>query len=72
VFQVSNNQLTSLPPELGLLVNLKRLNVRLSRQMDRDLTAVSRFQVDDNQLTLLPPEIGRLTQLEWLSVRNSN
>jgi hypothetical protein len=38
LFQVSGNQLTSLPPELGLLTNLKRLYVRHSRQMDLDLT----------------------------------
>jgi Leucine-rich repeat (LRR) protein len=35
LFQVNRNQLTSLPPELGLLVNLKQLSVRHSRQMDR-------------------------------------
>jgi hypothetical protein len=28
-FQVDVNQVTSLPPELGLLTNLKELNVRL-------------------------------------------
>ncbi len=38
LFQVSGNQLTSLPPELGLLTNLKRLYVRYSRQADLDLT----------------------------------
>jgi hypothetical protein len=37
VFQVWNNQLSSLPPELGLLTNLKSLIVRHSRQMDLDL-----------------------------------
>jgi Leucine-rich repeat (LRR) protein len=66
-FQVFNNRLTSLPPELGLLTNLKKLSVRQSRQMDLDLTC---FQVGYNQLTLLPAEIGQLTQLEWLGVRN--
>jgi hypothetical protein len=60
LFQVSNNQqLTSLPPELGLLANLKML-VRVSKQMDHDLAAVSRFQVDHR-----PAEIGQLTQREW-------
>jgi Leucine-rich repeat (LRR) protein len=47
VFQVWNNQLSSLPPELGLLTNLKTLNVRQSRQMDLDLTvsrALGRLQ----------------------------
>jgi hypothetical protein len=38
LFQVIDNQLESLPPELGLLTNLKILNVRQSRQMDLDLT----------------------------------
>jgi hypothetical protein len=38
LFQVYDNQLSSLPPELGLLTNLKRLIVRQSRQMDLDLT----------------------------------
>jgi hypothetical protein len=37
VLQVARNQLTSLPPELGLLTNMKLLNVRRSRQMDLDL-----------------------------------
>jgi Leucine-rich repeat (LRR) protein len=37
-FQVGGNRLTSLPPELFLLTNLKLLNVRHSRQMDLDLT----------------------------------
>jgi Leucine-rich repeat (LRR) protein len=72
VLQVTNNQLTSLPPELGLLTNLKTLEVRHSSQMDLDLTAVSRFQVGNNQLTSLPAEIGQLAQLELLSVRYSN
>jgi hypothetical protein len=35
LFQVGQNQLTALPPELGLLTNLKRLFVRQSWQMDR-------------------------------------
>jgi hypothetical protein len=34
LFQVPANQLESLPPELGLLTNLKGLFVRHSRQMD--------------------------------------
>jgi hypothetical protein len=38
LFQVGENKLTSLPPELGLLTNLKSLYVRHSRQMDLDLT----------------------------------
>jgi hypothetical protein len=37
LFQVGENKLTSLPPELGLLSNLKELYVRHSMQMDPDL-----------------------------------
>jgi leucine-rich repeat protein SHOC2 len=70
--QLDNNPLTSLPPELGLLTNLKRLFVRHPMQTDRDLTAVSRLQVGANRLSSLPSEIGRLTQLAELAVRNSN
>jgi len=66
-FQVVNNQLTSLPPELGLLTNLKTLDVRHSRHTHHDLTC---FQVAYNQLTSLPAEIGQLTQLVALAVRN--
>ncbi len=73
MFQVYSNQLTSLPPELGLLTNLKELYVRHSRQMDRGLTLRHLgLQVRDNQLTSLPAEIGQLTRLERLSVRDSN
>jgi Leucine-rich repeat (LRR) protein len=72
VFQVGGNQLMSLPPELGLLANLKQLFVRHSRQMDLALTCVTRSQLQTNQLTSLPAEIGQLSQLEWLNVRNSN
>jgi hypothetical protein len=37
LFQVVDNQLESLPPELGLLTNLRTLTVRQSKQMDLDL-----------------------------------
>jgi Leucine-rich repeat (LRR) protein len=72
LFQVYNNQLVSLPPELGLLTNLKLLHVRHSRQMDLDLTCVTCFQVSRNRLMSLLAEIGQLRQLERLLVRNLN
>jgi hypothetical protein len=37
LFQVHNNQLASLPPELGLLTNLRILNVRHSRLIKFEL-----------------------------------
>jgi Leucine-rich repeat (LRR) protein len=72
MFQVYSNQLTSLPPELGLLTNLRMLNVRHSRLINLGLTRVTCFQVGTNQLTSLPAEIGLLRQLEELHVRHSN
>ncbi len=69
--QVSNNQLRSLPPELGLLTNLKGLFVRHSRLINLDLNSVMCFQVGDNKLTSLPAEIGQLRVLEELRVRRS-
>jgi Leucine-rich repeat (LRR) protein len=73
LFQVWNNQLKSLPPELGLLTNLKRLHVRHSRQANRDLNLRRAcFQVGSNLLTSLPAEIGQLTKVEVLYVRVSN
>jgi Leucine-rich repeat (LRR) protein len=71
-FQVYGNQLESLPPELGLLSNLKELYVRHSRLINLDLTRVTCFQAANNQLTSLPTEIGQLRQLEVLDVRKSN
>jgi hypothetical protein len=70
-FQVDVNQVTSLPPELGLLTNLKELNVRLQAD-GLQFDPISCFQVGSNQLTSLPAEIGQLAQLEALLVRNSN
>jgi Leucine-rich repeat (LRR) protein len=39
VFQVGDNQLTSLPAEIGQLTQLEALYVRDSNQLDRDLTS---------------------------------
>ena len=44
LFQVVDNQLKSLPPELGLLTNLQELYVRHSRQADLDLTVSRAFR----------------------------
>jgi Leucine-rich repeat (LRR) protein len=35
---LANNHLWSLPSEIALLTTLERLNVRLSKRLDRDLT----------------------------------
>jgi hypothetical protein len=50
------------------VTNLKRLYVRHSTHMDRNLTHITN-QVMFNLLTSLPSEIGQLTRLEVLKVR---
>jgi Leucine-rich repeat (LRR) protein len=70
VVQVSHNQLSALPPELGRLGNLKRLFVsRGGTDGSFDLTPITRSQASGNELVAIPAEIGQLTRLEWLSVR---
>ncbi len=68
---LNNNNLCSLPSEISQLATLERLNVRLLKRLDRDLTIVTLFQLNSNQLTSLPPELGLLTNLRELYVRHS-
>ena len=66
-----NNQLMSLPPELGLLTNLKGLFVRHSTHMDRNLTHVTdQGHVQPCSRRCLKKS-ANLRQLEHLSVRKS-
>ncbi|HNJ14326.1 MAG TPA: leucine-rich repeat domain-containing protein, partial [Anaerolineales bacterium] len=55
-----NLGLTSLPPEIGQLVNLKKLFLSSVHFTNRPTSR--------NQLTSLPPEIGRLTNLTKLDL----
>ena len=73
VLWLGNNNLCSLslPSEIAQLATLERLNVRLLKRLDHDLTKAMLFQVNSNQLTSLPPELGLLTNLKSLYVRHS-
>jgi hypothetical protein len=67
---LNNNNLCSLPSEIGHLTKLEYLYVRAAKRLDRKLTRKPRcFQVWRNQLTSLPAELGLLTNLKRLDVR---
>ena len=65
--------LTTLPPEIGQLTELKDLWLdgnqltALPPEIGQ-LTALTRLRLDSNQFTTTPPEIDRLTALTWLDL----
>ncbi len=68
---LSRMEIETLPPEIGLLTNLKELclawnDLRIIPPEFGDLTGLTILQLWGNQLTTLPPEIGRLNQLREL------
>lgn len=68
---LSNKQLTSLPPEIGELTNLANLDLSRNQLTSLPpeigkLTNLIRLNLSRNQLTSLPPEIGKLRNLKYL------
>ena len=64
---VSDNQLTSLPHEIGTLSNLRELRGESSQHSHTEShTLTSLFTVSFNQLVSLPHEIGTLSNLTVL------
>lgn len=73
---LSGNNLTTLPPEIGLLTKLYQLNLSnnnltsLPTEIGK-LTSLTQLMVYKNQLTALPPEIGNLTNLNILYISDN-
>ena len=69
---LSNRELTALPPEIAQLTNLRELRLDgnrltvLPREIGQ-LTGLEALGLGGNQLTVLPPEIGQLTNLKGLA-----
>jgi hypothetical protein len=76
VLYLDNNQLTSLPAEIGALTGLTELGLSRNRLTSLPaeigaLTGLTHLSLIDNQLTLLPAEIGALTGLTWLGLNGN-
>jgi internalin A len=68
------NSLTTLPPEIGQLVNLTHLNLSLNQLAGLppeigQLVNLTHLDLSINKLTQLPPEIGQLVRLTHLDFR---
>jgi len=68
--------LTTLPPEIGQLTALQRLDLDINRlgALPPDigqLTALRIFHIGNNRLRALPPEIGQLNALQHLHLDNN-
>ncbi|MEM7063477.1 MAG: COR domain-containing protein [Cyanobacteria bacterium P01_B01_bin.77] len=70
---LSSQDLTELPPEIGQLTSLKSLNLRSNRLSSLppeigQLTSLKSLAVNSNRLNSLPPEIGQLARLQSLTL----
>lgn len=70
---LSNLGLTSIPPEVGYLIQLKELDLSVNRITSLPseifrLTELTRLSLQRNRLTVLPSDIGRLSSIVRLNL----
>jgi internalin A len=73
---LSNKNLTTLPPEIGNLINLIHLNISNNQLTTLppeigNLINLTHLDISNNQLTTLPPKIANLTKLKTLDISNN-
>ncbi len=73
---LSNNQLSSLPPEISQLSSLTRLSLNNNQLSSLppeicQLSSLTTLYLNNNQLSSLPPEICQLSSLTWLFLYNN-
>jgi len=73
---LAHNQIENLPPEIGQLTMMRRLNLEDNRlehlcpEIGRCAALVD-LRLDENRLAELPREVGALTQLKYLDMSNN-
>lgn len=75
-FDLSHNQLTSVPIQLGLLKTLKQLNLSNNQLASVPeqlglMKELSKLDLSNNQLTMLPTAIGNLINLWFLDLSHN-
>ncbi|QLE54960.1 COR domain-containing protein [Nostoc sp. TCL26-01] len=73
---LSNKELTTLPPEIGQLSQMRSLDLRFNQLSSLlpefgQLTNLQSLDLRSNQLSSLPPEFGQLTNLQSLDLRSN-
>ncbi|MCP4257766.1 MAG: GTP-binding protein [Planctomycetes bacterium] len=76
MFFLHENQITSVPKELGLLINLTTLVLSVNQLTSvpkefGQLTNLTTLYLNRNQLKSVPKELGQLTNLTTLSLENN-
>ena len=76
VLRLGFNELTSIPPEIGLLTNIQELRLGFNELTSIPpeiglLTNLQKLILNDNKLTSLPSEIGQLTNLQELHLSDN-